>query len=151
MVRHIRIHNGSKPFSCNICNKSFTSSSNLKQHSSIHYNTQKRAKLFCFVNGCAKKYLYICTLKKHLIYQHKTEYQQIQDKFKNNNNFNFIYNALKSGKYNDLEFVKFINNQNLKSSTTLNEDIYENIKSDNNSVTFKNTKNMFQSKVIYMS
>ena len=80
---------------CPVCDKVFSSTSNLKQHRNIHKNSLTRQKYKCFVNNCNKSYLYICTLKKHIQSSHCEEYGTIQNDFYGNErNFQAIYNYI---------------------------------------------------------
>jgi hypothetical protein len=97
-IRHLRIHKGIKPFTCEICHRSFSSTSNLKQHSTIHSTTVGRERLKCIIENCPKSYLYMCTLKKHLIDTHKDEYEQIKLEFISSSNLTNIYHKIKNQK-----------------------------------------------------
>ena len=51
---HMNAHNGKKPFLCNICDKGFTEKSNLKTHMKIH--TGERTYL-CEYPGCSRSFV----------------------------------------------------------------------------------------------
>ena len=62
LIEHERIHSGSRSFSCSVCNKSFTRKSNLVQHERIHSGSKPFS---CSV--CNKSF----TQKAHLIQHEK--------------------------------------------------------------------------------
>ena len=102
LIRHRRIHSGVKPYTCPECNKSFSSSSNLKQHMNIHKSSLKRNKYVCFVNSCCKAYLYICTLKKHIMFAHKKSFDLLEELYKDRNFFE-IFKGLRRAKTEEID------------------------------------------------
>lgn len=68
MQKHELLHQGIKPFSCKICNASFTQQSNLKKHIETHSNinrTQLRKVFEC--QTCNKGYSTKTSLYKHMV------------------------------------------------------------------------------------
>jgi len=65
--KHKIIHNSERPFKCDVCEKSFKRSSYLKRHAFIH--TEKLFK--CDV--CEKRFLRLNYLKTHIASSHKDE------------------------------------------------------------------------------
>lgn len=111
-----------------MCEKSFTSSSNLKLHINTHSNVPK-SKINCFIHECDRIYLSLETLKKHIQKTHNPEYEILKQTFPHNN-FTDIYQKIKSNNYfdNSLMFIKFKNEDTLNLNHIQQEKIhyYEN-------------------------
>jgi len=122
LIRHKRIHSGVKPYQCTFCNKNFSSSSNLKQHLNIHKNIIKRKKFPCFIHRCDKSYLYICTLKKHILNSHVEEYKQLKVEFPNRTFYDILKELKNNNKFPFVDFKIFDSTNDL---TNIQENMYD--------------------------
>ena len=64
LKKHTFLHTGERPFSCSICQKSFTSSSDLKTQARAHGSDKP---FRCSHQDCAKAFKSKCALKNHLL------------------------------------------------------------------------------------
>ncbi|CAG2220180.1 KRAB [Mytilus edulis] len=66
LIVHKRTHNGSRPFSCNYCDKKFLNSGNCSAHvNKVHFGKAKESRYYCDV--CNKGFHYKSVLKKHMM------------------------------------------------------------------------------------
>lgn len=63
LKRHMLVHTGEKAYSCEFCKKTFSTFSNLKVHRETHKANKNRKTFNC--QYCQKSFLYRCSLFKH--------------------------------------------------------------------------------------
>jgi len=123
LIRHKNIHEGVRPFNCKFCQKIFSSSSNLKQHMNTHTNLVKRQKFPCFICKCDKSYLYICTLKKHILNSHLEEYDKLNAEYPDRT-FNEVFKDVRTNR--KLDFVNFNVFDDIEEESNNHKEINEN-------------------------
>ena len=64
-----------------------------------HVNFIKRKKFPCFISNCDKNFLYVCTLKKHIITSHEEEYNKLTEEYPNKTFFDIFKDIPKNKKF----------------------------------------------------
>jgi hypothetical protein len=88
----------------------------------IHKRPNKRHKFVCFIDKCQKSYLYICTLKKHLNYVHRNEFNAILKRYPRRNFFD-VYKILLVDS-SEFPFIEFKNDSSIVEKDRSEEERY---------------------------
>lgn len=63
---HMRVHEGLKPFPCNLCDKSYERRSRLKNHISTVHDKKPGQRFACTIDGCDRTFSMKQTVYKHI-------------------------------------------------------------------------------------